>query len=82
MISLSELLGAEVHSRRDGALGHVRDVHVTRTADGSWEVDRLLLRDSGLAARLGLRKSRGANRHDSIGWDDVQRIENSVLIVP
>jgi sporulation protein YlmC with PRC-barrel domain len=82
MIALSELLGAEVRSEHVGTLGRVRDVRVDAAADGSWEVNRLLLRDSGLAARLGLRRGGASNTDNSVGWADVRRIENGVLIVP
>jgi sporulation protein YlmC with PRC-barrel domain len=81
MIALSELLGAEVRRDHGAVLGHVRDVHVRWTPDGAWQVDRLLLRDAGLAARLGLRTGGAANPENSVGWTDVRRIENGVLIV-
>lgn len=82
MIALSELLGAEVRSERDGALGKVQDVRVCLEADGSWRVDRLLLRESGLAARLGLRMGRTAEDEDGVNWEDVRRYADGVLIVP
>lgn len=82
MIALSELLGAEVRSERDGALGKVQDVRACLAADGSWQVDRLLLRESGLAARLGLRMGRGADDEDSVSWKDVRSFADGVVVVP
>jgi sporulation protein YlmC with PRC-barrel domain len=79
MITLSELLGAEVRSARGDVLGRVRDVHVRRAADGAWEVDRLMLGRAGLAVRLGLPTSKPATAENSIAWTDVRRIEDGVV---
>jgi sporulation protein YlmC with PRC-barrel domain len=79
MIALSDLLGAEVRSQRGETLGRVRDVQVRLTADGTWEVDRLLLGRRGLAVRLGIPTGRPATDANSVSWTDVRSIEAGVV---
>jgi sporulation protein YlmC with PRC-barrel domain len=79
MIALSDLLGAEVRSERGETLGRVRDVQVRLTADGTWEVDRLLLGGRGLAVRLGIPTGRPATAANSVSWTDVRSVQAGVI---
>jgi sporulation protein YlmC with PRC-barrel domain len=79
MINLSDLLGAEVRNERGDELGRVRDVHVRQTANGTWEVDRLVLGRAGLAVRLGMPTSEPATEENSLAWNDVRTIEDGVV---
>lgn len=79
MIALSDLLGAEVRSRRGETLGRVRDVHVRLTAEGTWEVDRLMLGRRGLAVRLGIPTARPATDANSVPWTDVRSVQAGLI---
>ena len=87
----SELLRCEVRSESGEKLGSVFDVRVarnprssTKTDDQRWRIIGLNVGIRGALERFGLsRSNRSARRHEHavIPWEQVRRLEGSVIVV-
>jgi len=80
---LTDLLGAEIVTTSGAKLGRVLDVRVERHGD-RYRVEGLVIRGSGIRARLGLSRSRGPQRlraRDVIPWTAVKNCEGGHVLV-